>query len=168
MATSSASAYLALPRAEAYGASKAALSYFLESLRLDLAHQGIDVSVIHPGFVKTPLTERNDFPMPMAVTPEQAATAVTALSAPVVVGQFEIPQAVTAAAFAAADVAATANCRASGDPSAQSSGAQINGAMPASNPLDLSPLGEAGAAHTAWAGARLDASAAQSEVGWGR
>ena len=76
VATSSASAYLALPRAEAYGASKAALSYFLESLRLDLAHQGIDVSVIHPGFVKTPLTERNDFPMPMAVTPEQAAKAI--------------------------------------------------------------------------------------------
>lgn len=74
--TSSASAYLPLPRAEAYGASKAALTYFCESLRLDLAHQQIDVSVIHPGFVKTPLTERNDFPMPMAVTPEKAAKAI--------------------------------------------------------------------------------------------
>ncbi|WP_235040971.1 SDR family NAD(P)-dependent oxidoreductase [Vreelandella profundi] len=77
-ATSSASAYLPLPRAEAYGASKAAVSYFLESLRLDLDQEGIDVSVIHPGFVKTPLTERNDFPMPMQVTAEQAADAIIA------------------------------------------------------------------------------------------
>ncbi|HAA45390.1 MAG: short-chain dehydrogenase/reductase SDR [Halomonas sp. 54_146] len=77
-ATSSASAYLPLPRAEAYGASKAAVSYFLESLRLDLAQEGIGVSLIHPGFVKTPLTERNDFPMPMQVTAEQAADAIIA------------------------------------------------------------------------------------------
>ncbi|MCC5881816.1 MAG: SDR family NAD(P)-dependent oxidoreductase [Halomonas sp.] len=77
-ATSSASAYLALPRAEAYGASKAALSYYLESLRLDLAHEGIDISVIHPGFVATPLTERNDFAMPMRISAEAAATAIIA------------------------------------------------------------------------------------------
>ncbi|SFU91700.1 SDR family NAD(P)-dependent oxidoreductase [Halomonas korlensis] len=75
-ATSSASAYLPLPRAEAYGASKAALSYFLESLRLDLYAEGIDVSVIHPGFVKTPLTDRNDFPMPMRVGVDEAAEAI--------------------------------------------------------------------------------------------
>lgn len=75
-ATSSASAYLPLPRAEAYGASKAALSHFLESLRLDLDAEGIDVCVIHPGFVKTPLTERNDFPMPMSVDTRTAAEAI--------------------------------------------------------------------------------------------
>lgn len=75
-AVSSASAYLALPRAEAYGASKAALSYFLESLRLDLASERIDISVIHPGFVKTPLTEQNDFPMPMRVSVEVAVEAI--------------------------------------------------------------------------------------------
>lgn len=75
-ATSSASAYLPLPRAEAYGASKAALSHFLESLRLDLSPEGIDVSIIHPGFVKTPLTERNDFPMPMRVSVQAAAEAI--------------------------------------------------------------------------------------------
>ncbi|SDM12396.1 Short-chain dehydrogenase [Modicisalibacter muralis] len=75
-AVSSASAYLPLPRAEAYGASKAALSHFLESLRLDLAGERIDVSVIHPGFVKTPLTERNDFPMPMRVGADVAAEAI--------------------------------------------------------------------------------------------
>ncbi|MFO8045805.1 MAG: SDR family NAD(P)-dependent oxidoreductase [Halomonas sp.] len=77
-ATSSAAAYLPLPRAEAYGASKAALSHFLESLRLDLHAEGIGVSVIHPGFVKTPLTDRNDFPMPMRIGVEQAAEAILA------------------------------------------------------------------------------------------
>ncbi|MDR5903214.1 SDR family NAD(P)-dependent oxidoreductase [Halomonas icarae] len=75
-ATSSAAAYLPLPRAEAYGASKAALSHFLESLRLDLADERIDVSLIHPGFVRTSLTDRNDFPMPMRVEVDQAAEAI--------------------------------------------------------------------------------------------
>lgn len=75
-ATSSAAAYLPLPRAEAYGASKAALSHFLESLRLDLHAEGIDVSLIHPGFVKTPLTDRNDFAMPMRIESDQAAEAI--------------------------------------------------------------------------------------------
>ncbi|MDV6320474.1 SDR family NAD(P)-dependent oxidoreductase [Chromohalobacter sp. HP20-39] len=75
-AVSSASAYFPLPRAEAYGASKAAISYFLASLRLDLAAEGIDVSVIHPGFVRTPLTERNDFPMPMRVEVDTAVEAI--------------------------------------------------------------------------------------------
>jgi len=41
-----------------------------------LAAEGIGVSVIHPGFVKTPLTEKNDFPMPMQVSAEQAADAI--------------------------------------------------------------------------------------------
>lgn len=77
-ATSSASAYVPLPRAEAYGASKAAISYFFESLRLDLHQEGIDVSLIHPGFVKTPLTARNDFPMPMQISAEQAADTIIA------------------------------------------------------------------------------------------
>lgn len=77
-ATSSAAAYLPLPRAEAYGASKAALSHFMESLRLDLQAEGIDVSVIHPGFVKTPLTDRNDFAMPMRISAEKAAEAILA------------------------------------------------------------------------------------------
>lgn len=75
-AVSSASAYVPLPRAEAYGASKAALSHFLESLRLDLTAENIDVSIIHPGFVETPLAQRNDFPMPMQVSSEFAAEAI--------------------------------------------------------------------------------------------
>ncbi|WP_282041496.1 SDR family NAD(P)-dependent oxidoreductase [Halomonas alimentaria] len=77
-ATSSAAAYLPLPRSEAYGASKAALSHFLEALRLDLDAEGIDVSVIHPGFVRTPLTDRNDFAMPMRIEVDQAAEAILA------------------------------------------------------------------------------------------
>ncbi|WP_417538362.1 SDR family NAD(P)-dependent oxidoreductase [Marinobacter sp.] len=60
-------------RAEGYGASKAALAYFTQSLRADLAAEGIDVVLVSPGFVKTPLTDRNDFPMPFLVTAEEAA-----------------------------------------------------------------------------------------------
>lgn len=75
-ATSSAAAYLPLPRAEAYGASKAALGHFLEALRLDLDAEGVDISVIHPGFVRTPLTDRNNFAMPMRIEVDQAAEAI--------------------------------------------------------------------------------------------
>ena len=65
--------YWPLPRAEAYGASKAGLRYLLESLRVDLAHEGIDVTLVSPGFVDTPLTAKNDFPMPMRWSAEKAA-----------------------------------------------------------------------------------------------
>lgn len=60
-------------RAEGYGASKAALTYLARSLRADLAHEGIEVVVVSPGFVTTPMTDRNDFPMPFKVTAEEAA-----------------------------------------------------------------------------------------------
>lgn len=63
----------ALPRAEAYGASKAAVSYFARSLSLPLQKQGILLSLIFPGFVQTPLTDKNDFPMPFLVSREFAA-----------------------------------------------------------------------------------------------
>lgn len=64
---------LPFSRSEAYGASKAALAFFARSLAVDLAKRQIHVSLIQPGFVETPLTARNDFPMPMMVTAAQAS-----------------------------------------------------------------------------------------------
>src|SRR5476649_681306 len=64
---------LPFSRAEAYGASKAALAYFARSLAVDLAVRNIHISLIQPGFVDTPLTSRNNFPMPMMVTVAQAS-----------------------------------------------------------------------------------------------
>ncbi|BAN49280.1 SDR family oxidoreductase [Metapseudomonas resinovorans] len=75
----SAVTWLALPRAGAYGASKAALRYLVESLRIDLAAEGIDVTLISPGFVDTPLTRRNDFPMPMCWPAQRAARRIADL-----------------------------------------------------------------------------------------
>ncbi|QXI27722.1 SDR family NAD(P)-dependent oxidoreductase [Pseudomonas vanderleydeniana] len=69
----SAVTFLPLPRAEAYGASKAGMRYLFESLRIDLAHEGIDVTLVSPGFVDTPLTRKNDFPMPLSWPADKAA-----------------------------------------------------------------------------------------------
>lgn len=66
------SSHVGLPRAEAYGASKAAMSYFLESLRIDLQGR-VDVTVVYPGFVTTPMTAANDFPMPLLMPASKAA-----------------------------------------------------------------------------------------------
>lgn len=73
VAVGSSVTYLPLPRSEAYGASKAALRYLLQCLRIDLAGEGIDVTLVSPGFVDTPLTQKNDFPMPMRWPVERAA-----------------------------------------------------------------------------------------------
>lgn len=70
---SSSVTYQALPRAHAYGASKAALRYFAECLKIDVQKQGLDVRVVSPGFVKTPLTDKNDFEMPFMISSENAA-----------------------------------------------------------------------------------------------
>ncbi|KZN48078.1 SDR family NAD(P)-dependent oxidoreductase [Pseudoalteromonas luteoviolacea] len=67
---SSSASFLPLPRAQAYGASKAALSYLTRVMQVEL--EGIDVTLVHPGFVETPLTDKNDFPMPFLVTVEKA------------------------------------------------------------------------------------------------
>lgn len=72
-AMGSSAAYLPLPRAEAYGASKAAIAYMIHALRIDLQPENIAVSLICPGFVKTPLTDLNDFPMPFRITVQQAS-----------------------------------------------------------------------------------------------
>ena len=77
-AVSSSAAFLPLPRAEAYGASKAAVSYFMHTLRLAMQKKGISVNVICPGFVKTPLTDQNDFDMPCLISAEEAAEQIIA------------------------------------------------------------------------------------------
>ncbi|MBM3940047.1 MAG: SDR family NAD(P)-dependent oxidoreductase [SAR202 cluster bacterium] len=72
----SATAYLALPRAEGYGSTKAATNYFLRSLRGHVRRSNVRVVTINPGFVKTRLTADNDFPMPFIMEVEQAAAEV--------------------------------------------------------------------------------------------
>lgn len=73
---SSVAGFRGLPRSLAYGPTKAALINLAESLYLDLRPLGLGVSVITPGFVATPLTAGNDFPMPALLTPEQAAAEI--------------------------------------------------------------------------------------------
>lgn len=68
--------WLPFPRAEAYGASKAALTWFANCLRLDWEPKGIAVTVVSPGFVDTPLTRKNDFSMPGLVSVDQAVVAI--------------------------------------------------------------------------------------------
>ncbi len=65
--------YRGLPRAGAYGASKAAAIHFLESIRFHLKTKGITISIVNPGFVKTPLTDKNDFRMPFLIDSDKAA-----------------------------------------------------------------------------------------------
>ncbi len=65
--------YIGLPTASAYGASKAALIHLGESLRIELEPKGVTVSVVCPGFVKTPATDRNTFTMPFLMPVERAA-----------------------------------------------------------------------------------------------
>ncbi len=70
---SSSATILPFPKSEAYGASKAGLDYLAKSLRIDLALHNIDVSLIHPGFIKTPLTDKNEFSMPFLMHSDEAA-----------------------------------------------------------------------------------------------
>ena len=70
---SSVAGYRGLPAAGAYCASKSALISFAESLYFDMIRKNVKVSVICPGFIKTPMTDQNDFPMPMIKSAEYAA-----------------------------------------------------------------------------------------------
>ena len=69
---------LPFTRSQAYGASKAALYYFCKTLEVDLSDRNIHVQSVSPGFVKTPLTDKNDFDMPMIISEQRAAKALLA------------------------------------------------------------------------------------------
>ncbi len=84
---SSVAGYGGLPTSLVYGATKAALINFAETLYLDLAPRGIGVYLVNPGFVKTPLTDRNEFRMPALISPEEAAREIIRGFA---AGRFEI------------------------------------------------------------------------------
>jgi len=70
---SSVAGYSGLPTAAAYGASKAALINMAEALKIDLEPFDVRVSLVNPGFVRTPLTDKNEFPMPFLMEVEPAA-----------------------------------------------------------------------------------------------
>ena len=70
---SSVAGYRGLPAAAAYCASKSALTSFAESFYFEMKRKNVRVSLVSPGFIKTPMTDQNDFPMPMIKSPEFAA-----------------------------------------------------------------------------------------------
>jgi short-subunit dehydrogenase len=72
VAISSLSAYRGLPKSAAYCASKAALSCFFESVRIDIQNSGVEVTIIHPGFIKTPLTAGRQSKMPFLMELDDA------------------------------------------------------------------------------------------------
>lgn len=76
VAISSLAAYRGLPKSAAYCASKAAVSSFFESLRLDLAPKGIDVTIIHPGFIKTQLTAGRGAQLPYLMELDDAVNKI--------------------------------------------------------------------------------------------
>lgn len=76
--TASVAGYGGLPSGLVYGATKAALINFAETLYLDLAPRGVAVHLINPGFVKTPLTDLNDFKMPALIEADEAAREILA------------------------------------------------------------------------------------------
>lgn len=78
VALGSASAFVPFARAEAYGSSKAAIHYLIKTLQISLKPQGVSVSLVVPGFVETPMTAQNDFPMPFVQSTKQASAAIRA------------------------------------------------------------------------------------------
>lgn len=75
-AVSSLAGWRGLPFYSAYSATKGALQLMLESLRVELRPKGITVSGVYPGFVRTPMTDKNAFPMPFMISAEQAARCI--------------------------------------------------------------------------------------------
>ena len=64
--------FVGLPTAASYGATKAALNSMAEAFKPDFDQYGVTITVINPGFVKTPATDKNTFPMPFLISPEEA------------------------------------------------------------------------------------------------
>ena len=73
---SSVAGYRGLPAAGAYCASKSALTSFAESLYFEMKRKNVRVTLVSPGFIKTPMTDQNDFPMPLIKSPEFAANKI--------------------------------------------------------------------------------------------
>jgi short-subunit dehydrogenase len=72
VAISSLAGFRGLPKSAAYSASKAGMTAFFESVRLDVAKHGIDVTIIQPGFIKTPLTSGREANMPFLMDLDDA------------------------------------------------------------------------------------------------
>ena len=70
---SSIAGYRGLPNSTGYGPSKSALNNLAESLYFDFGRSNVRVCLVSPGFIKTPMTDKNDFKMPFLKTPEYAA-----------------------------------------------------------------------------------------------
>ena len=72
VAISSLAGFRGLPKSAAYSASKAGMTAFFESVRLDVQHRGVDVTIIQPGFIKTPLTAGRENTMPFLMELDDA------------------------------------------------------------------------------------------------
>lgn len=70
---SSVAGFRGLPKSSAYSSSKAAISTYWESLRVEVQPHGIAATTINPGYIKTPLTDKNNHPMPFIISVEKAA-----------------------------------------------------------------------------------------------
>ena len=70
---SSPAGFRGLPNSGIYGITKSGLTFLAETLRLELSKSKIKIQVIHPGFIKTPMTDKNNFPMPFLMSAKMAA-----------------------------------------------------------------------------------------------